>query len=44
MKLKEEWRLNTQASNKAYFGWIKFETPLTSIGKIEEEIKNNDNI
>ncbi len=39
-------RVETKYSsfNKAYFGWIKFETPLTSIGKIEEEIKNNDNI
>lgn len=39
-------RVETKYSsfNKAYFGWIKFETPPTSIGKIEEEIKNNDNI
>ncbi len=30
--------------NKAYFGWIKFEISPVSIGKIEEELKNYDDI
>lgn len=32
------------AFNKAYFGWIKFETDPPSILQIEKEIKNNENI
>lgn len=30
--------------NKAYFGWIKFETIPTSIDKIEKELKSSNNI
>lgn len=29
---------------KAYFGWVKFEILPASIGKIEMEMKNNENI
>ncbi len=42
--IKKRIETKYQSFNKAYFGWVKFETLSASIGKINKEAENDQNI
>lgn len=42
--IKERVETKYLSFSKAYFGWIKFETDPSAVGKIKDEASNNDNI
>jgi ribosomal protein S6 len=43
-EIKKRVETKNVSFNKAYFGWIKFEIEAAVVGKIKEDIANNENV